>query len=179
MRTMRRAAWMGLICLLGSTVQAQTQSWKTTSDVLAIGLPAAAAALTLQREDGAGTSQLAWTLGTTLLSTQVLKAQLPEERPDHSGNDSFPSGHTAVAFASARFIQKRYGALVHPALLYGAATLTAVARVKAEQHYAGDTVAGAVLGFAWAQYFTESRAGEQVALWPTPQGFALLWQRSW
>lgn len=177
MRRMRRAAWMGLICLLGGAAQAQ--SWKTTSDVLAIGLPAAAAALSLQQQDWAGTGQLAWTLGTTVVSTEVLKSQIQEERPDHSGNDSFPSGHTAVAFASARFIQKRYGAQIHPALLYGAATLTAVARVKADQHYAGDTVAGAVLGYAWAEYCTESRSGQQFALWPTPQGIALWWQRSW
>lgn len=177
MRTMRRAVAMGLIGLLGGTAQAQ--SWKTTSDLLAIGLPATAAALTLHQQDGDGTAQLAWTLGATVVSTQALKSQLPAERPDHSGNDSYPSGHTAVAFASARFIQKRYGTQVHPALLYGAATLTAIARVKAEQHYAGDTVVGAALGYAWAEYCTDSRADQQLALWPTPTGFAVLWQRSW
>lgn len=177
MRTMRRAVAMGLIGLLGGTAQAQ--SWKTTSDLLAIGLPATAAALTLHQQDRDGTGQLAWTLGATVVSTQALKSQLPAERPDHSGNDSYPSGHTAVAFASARFIQKRYGTQVHPALLYGAATLTAIARVKAEQHYAGDTVVGAVLGYAWAEYCTDSRSDQQLALWPTPTGVAVLWQRSW
>lgn len=174
---MRRAAWTGWICLLASTAQAQ--SWQTTSDLLAVGLPAAAAVLTLQEPDRTGTEQLALTLGGTLVSTQVLKSQLPEERPDHSGNDSFPSGHTAVAFAAARFTQKRYGAQIHPALLYGAATLTAVARVKADQHYAGDTLAGAALGYAWAEFCTESRSDQQLALWPTAKGVALLWQRSW
>lgn len=174
---MRRSVWAALIGLLGSTAQAQ--SWKTSSDLLAIGLPATAAALTLHQQDRAGSEQLALTLGGTLLSTQALKTQLPAERPDHSDNDSFPSGHTAVAFASARFIHKRHGAQIHPALLYGAATLTAVARVKADQHYAGDTLAGAALGYLWAEYCTESRTGQQLALWPTPNGVAVRWQRSW
>lgn len=177
MNTMQRAIWAGLIGLLGTAAQAQ--SWKTTSDLLAVGLPATAAALTLQQQDRAGAEQLALTLGGTLLSTQALKTQLPAERPDRSDNDSFPSGHTSVAFASARFIHKRYGTQIHPALLYGAATLTAVARVKAEQHYAGDTVAGAALGFLWAEYATERRDGAQFALWPTPNGLALHWQRHW
>lgn len=177
MRTMRLAAWMALVCLLGSAAQAQ--SWQTASDLLAIGLPATAAALTLYEQDGAGTGQLALTLGGTLVSTQLLKSQIHEERPDRSGDDSFPSGHTAVAFAAARFTQKRYGAQIHPALLYGAATLTAVARVEADQHYAGDTVAGAALGYAWAEFCTESRSDQQLALWPTAGGVALLWQRNW
>jgi len=177
MAKMRRAAWAALLGLLGSTAQAQ--SWKTASDLLAVALPATAAALTLHEQDGAGAAQLALTLGGTLASTQLLKSQLPEERPDRSADDSFPSGHTAVAFAAARFTQKRYGAQIHPALLYGAATLTAVARVKADQHYAGDTVAGAALGYAWAEFCTESRSDQQFAFWPTAGGVALLWQRNW
>lgn len=176
MRTMRLAAWIGLVCWQVSTVHAQ--SWKTTSDVLAIGLPAVAAAYTLKQQDQEGTGQLAWTLGTTLVSAEALKSQIHEERPDRSGDDSFPSGHTAIAFAAARFMHKRYGDEVHPAWLYGAATMTAIARVKAEQHYAGDTVAGAALGYALAEYWTDRRQG-QIAVLPAPHGIALLWQRSW
>ena len=32
----------------------------------------------------------------------ALKAMVKEERPDHSDNQSFPSGHASMAFAAAR-----------------------------------------------------------------------------
>jgi membrane-associated phospholipid phosphatase len=31
-----------------------------------------------------------------------------QERPDGSNNQSFPSGHTALAFASAEFLRREY-----------------------------------------------------------------------
>ncbi|WP_090128835.1 hypothetical protein [Limnohabitans sp. Rim11] len=63
-----------------------------------------------------------------------------EKRPDGSGNDSFPSGQTAIAFAAARFYDKHYATEASP-YLYAAADLTAVARVKADKHYAKDAAA--------------------------------------
>lgn len=38
----------------------------------------------------------------------VLKKVVKEERPDHSDNKSFPSGHAAMAFAAARSIDKEF-----------------------------------------------------------------------
>lgn len=38
----------------------------------------------------------------------VLKAMVKEERPDHSDNKSFSSGHAAMAFAAARSIDKEF-----------------------------------------------------------------------
>jgi len=158
---------------------ANAQSWQTTSDFLAVTLPVFAAVTTLQQSDRDGTVQLALTLGSTLVSTQVLKSQINAVRPDGSGNDSFPSGHTAIAFASARFIQKRYGNDFSPIALYGAATLTAVARVQADKHYWRDTVAGAALGYAMAEYFTVTERGHSLSLLPTSGGLALNWQSIW
>jgi membrane-associated phospholipid phosphatase len=37
-----------------------------------------------------------------------VKAYGKEERPDQSNNLSFPSGHTAIAFASAQFMFREY-----------------------------------------------------------------------
>lgn len=173
----RLCATLLLGSLLGAPAQAQT--WERTSDLLALGLPALAGAYTLQQEDRQGTAQLAGTLGGTLVSTLVLKSQIDAPRPDRSDNESFPSGHTAIAFASARFMHKRYGDAVHPAALYGAAALTALGRVQSDQHYWRDTVAGAALGWAWAEVITEARPAAQLTLLPTVGGLALRWQQAW
>ena len=121
---------------------AGTQTWGNVSDVLAIGLPLAAAGKALSKGDSEGVKELTYSLGSTLLAAQTLKALIHEKRPDGSGNDSFPSGHTAIAFAAARFFDKRYAGEASP-YLYAAAGLTAIARVKADKHYTKDVLAGA------------------------------------
>ena len=57
---------------------------------------------------------------------------------------SFPSGHSAAAFAVASVVAERHRKFAPVA--YGAATLTAYARVSREQHWASDVFAGAALG---------------------------------
>ena len=97
-----------------------TQSWSNVSDVLAIGLPLVAAGKALTSGDNEGVKELTYSLGTTLVAAETLKALIHEKRPDGSGNDSFPSGHTAIAFAAARFMDKRYAPEAYP-FLYAAA----------------------------------------------------------
>lgn len=155
-----------------------TSSWNTASHALALGLPAVAAWSSLRERDTEGALQLTYALGTTLASVGVLKSQITARRPDGSGEDSFPSGHTAIAFASARFMQERYPDAVPPALLYGAAGLTAVARVQADKHHWKDTLVGAALGYALASYWTDARPGApRVLLLPTAKGVMLTWQQ--
>lgn len=86
-----------------------SQSWGNVSDVLAIGLPLAAAGKAFGNGDSEGIKELTYTLGTTFVAAEALKSLIHEKRPDGSGNDSFPSGHTAIAFAAVRFYDKRYG----------------------------------------------------------------------
>ena len=178
MRIFFSAVILSTACLLSPSASAQ--SWNTTSNVLALALPALAGAMTYQQQDWDGASQLTWTLGSTLASTLILKSQIHADRPDRLGNDSFPSGHTAVAFASARFIQKRYANDINPYLLYGAASLTALARVQANQHHWRDVVGGAALGYAMAEFLTESRQDKGLSLLPSPAGgVSLTWMQSW
>jgi hypothetical protein len=68
---------------------------------------------------------------------------------------SFPSGHTSMAFTAAAaytsMLSRRHQVGSHVAevaLLFGAATATAVLRVVAHRHFPTDVVAGAVLGSA-------------------------------
>ncbi|NQW66956.1 MAG: hypothetical protein HQ455_07060, partial [Burkholderiales bacterium] len=52
--------------------------------------------------------------GVSFAATTVLKNSIHAARPDGSDNKSFPSGHTAVAFAAVRYMDKRYGAELAP-----------------------------------------------------------------
>ena len=77
------------------------------------------------------------------------KYSLKEMRPDGSTNNSFPSGHTATAFASATILHKEYGltrSLWYSVAGYGFATMTGVMRVMNNRHWASDIVCGAGLG---------------------------------
>ena len=152
------------------------QTWGHVSDALAIGLPLLAAGNAFGKGDSEGVKELTYTLGATLAATTALKSLIHEQRPDGSGNDSFPSGHTAIAFAAARFIDKRYASEASP-YLYAAAGLAALARVKADKHYAKDVLVGAGLGYAAAEYFTRPIAGGAVSLMPGKSGVAVLWQK--
>jgi membrane-associated phospholipid phosphatase len=152
------------------------QTWGHVSDALAVGLPLLAAGTAFGKGDSQGVKELTYSLGATLAATTALKSLIHEQRPDGSGNDSFPSGHTAIAFAAARFIDKRYAPEASP-YLYAAAGLTALARVKADKHFTKDVVAGAALGFASAEYFTRPIAGGAVSLMPGKSGFAVVWQK--
>ena len=78
---------------------------------------------------------------------------ISEERPDHSDNHSFPSGHAAMAFAAARSIDKefRMESVWIPIAGYAAVTAIGVERVLSDRHHWYDVVAGAGLGLGAAE----------------------------
>jgi membrane-associated phospholipid phosphatase len=63
-----------------------------------------------------------------------------------SGDDSFPSGHAAVSFATAAVFADRFDQPV-PAIAYGLATAVALSRVYNDKHFLSDVAAGSVLGW--------------------------------
>ena len=69
-------------------------------------------------------------------------------RPDDSNNYSFPSGHTAQAFATATFMSKEYGdqSIWYSVGAYGMATTVGVMRVLNNRHWISDVLAGAGIG---------------------------------
>ncbi len=83
----------------------------------------------------------------------ALKAIVKEERPDHSDNKSFPSGHATMAFAAARSIDKEFrkDCIWIPIAGYAAATAIGVERVVNNHHHWYDVVAGAGLGIGAAE----------------------------
>ena len=72
-------------------------------------------------------------------------------------------------------MDKRYDSEASP-YLYAVAGFTALARVKADKHYAHDVLAGAGLGYVSAEYFTHPMSGGAVSLMPSKSGLAVFWQ---
>ena len=83
----------------------------------------------------------------------VLKTTINEERPDHSDNKSFPSGHAAIAFAVARSIDKQFrkDCIWIPIAGYATATALGIERVASDRHHWYDVVAGAGIGLGAAE----------------------------
>ena len=130
-------------------------TWADISDVGVFTLAGSALILPMARDDWEGARQAAYSLGTAEAISLLGKASIHEQRPDQSDNNSFPSGHSAVAFASATTIYKRYGWEVGmPA--YALATLTASARVAARKHHWYDAAAGAAIGSVSGWFFTDA-----------------------
>jgi len=82
------------------------------------------------------------------ITVNVTKNLAGEIRPDGSNNLSFPSGHTATAFASAEFLRQEYKdvSVWYGIAGYAAAAATGYLRISNNKHWAGDVVAGAGIG---------------------------------
>lgn len=125
----------------------------TSTDVIALALPVAALAGTLIEQDWQGLVQGAYTAAATAGATFILKYTVKERRPDGSNFHSFPSGHSAVSFATATYLQRRYGwKFGVPA--YALASYVAWGRCFARKHHWWDVVAGGAIGAGSALIFT-------------------------
>ncbi len=78
-----------------------------------------------------------------------IKYTASELRPDGSTYNSWPSGHTATAFAGATILHKEYGLTRSPWYSiagYTVATATGVMRVLNNRHWVSDVLSGAGIG---------------------------------
>ena len=88
---------------------------------------------------------------STVISAAIvvpLKRITNIERPDGSGNNSFPSGHTTTAFAAAEFLREEYNDVSpwYGVVGYGVAAATGILRLYNDKHWVSDVVAGAGFG---------------------------------
>jgi hypothetical protein len=97
-------------------------------------------------------------LALTWGSVWALKLLIDADRPG-GGDYSFPSGHTATAFAVASVLSGHFGWKVGvPA--YVLATGTGLARVEERRHYSRDVIFGAAIGLVVGSEVTSrSRLG--------------------
>lgn len=123
------------------------------------------------------------------ISTEVLKVAFRRERPGpgvpkDNWNDhglSFPSGHTAAAFAIGTVLaesgnDKRRA--LRRTVGYGLGVVMGYQRVNHDAHWFSDTVAGAAIGIATAKFVLRRREGTeprgQVLVLPADGGGAML-----
>ncbi len=80
--------------------------------------------------------------------TQGLKYSVAYPRPDGMGQESFPSGHTSLAFTGAALLAHEYGGRSgwYSVGGYGAATTVGALRVLKNRHWLADVLFGAGVG---------------------------------
>jgi membrane-associated phospholipid phosphatase len=86
-----------------------------------------------------------------------------------SGASSFPSGHTAVAFALATAVADQTRDGWSDYVLDGAATLTALSRINDNRHWTSDVLVGGLVGHFSARWVTRRMGPLRV----TPAGLSV------
>jgi hypothetical protein len=83
-----------------------------------------------------------------LALTYSFKSITNVKRPDDTDVESFPSGHTAQAFATATFMAKEYRdqSVWYAVGAYGIATTVGAMRILNNRHWVSDVLAGAGIG---------------------------------
>jgi len=98
--------------------------------------------------------------------THSLKYAVHRTRPDGSTNNSFPSGHTSVSFASATVLQREFGWKVGlPA--YAIASYIGMSRVEGKRHFTSDVLFGAAIGVMAGRAATIDIAGKRFLVAPS------------
>lgn len=170
------ASAVALASLLGAT-QAPADTIETLGSIGAIALPASGLVAAALHKDEKGALQLAESYGTAMAVVYILKPVVDRQRPDGGGH-SFPSGHSASAFAGAAFLQRRYGwSYGIPA--YAVATFVAYSRVESKRHWTSDVIAGGAIGIAGNLVFTHRRSTVTVLPAMVPRGAGLTLDVRW
>ncbi|MEK7380346.1 MAG: phosphatase PAP2 family protein [Gemmatimonadota bacterium] len=118
------------------------------------------------------------------IATVALKTLIGRERPYVSGspsrfqpfdfkfkNESFPSGHTAMAFALATTFAAETPDRLSDVFFYFGATMTGLSRIHDDRHWLTDVVAGAGVGYLAGRWAT--RAHRRIPLSAGPGGVML------
>ncbi len=152
---MGKRIWLVLVLvgLLGSR-----DGWagsEGVGEVVAVAIPLAGLGVIALDHDLSGGYQLLASLATTAAVTYGLNEAIDKETPE--GDDgAFPSGHSAISFAGATYLQRRYGCRYGiPA--YAAAAFVGWSRIDSDRHDLADVLGGAALGTGLAFLLTDRK----------------------
>lgn len=164
------AAAMGCRAQEVVEINSTRQAVKRTGDALLVAMPLATLTAVIVERDWQGLKQATFSTATTLGASYLLKYTVHKMRPDRSDNHAFPSAHTAVMFANAAFVQRRYGwKFGVPA--YVLATYVGWSRTYAKKHDWWDVVTGAAIGAGSSYIFTRPFAKKHnLAMAPVSDG---------
>ena len=165
----------GALALLSCQAHA-LDSITRNANLLTIGLPTFAAGMSLINDDTAGVVQLIKSEAVTLGIVQVLKTSTHQMRPNGKDDKSFPSGHTAVAFSAAQYMQMK-GGWEYGMPAYLAASYVANARVEAREHRWRDVAAGAATGMLTTYYLTDANSDRRFGMSWTGRSASILFQQ--
>jgi len=170
---------MAALILFAASGAYAGDGFESYGDIVQIALPVTALAMTVAYDKREGAIQFAKAFMAAEAATYGLKYSINSRRPN-GGDHSFPSGHTAAAFAGASFIQQRYGS-EYGIPAYIAATLVGVSRITSDNHYLQDVVAGAAIGIGANLIFTKRFEGKNIAVTPVSlnKGAVLLLSYNW
>jgi Capsule assembly protein Wzi/PAP2 superfamily len=114
----------------------------------------------------------------SLVLSESLKYGLGRARPYDGaggggffqGGTSFPSEHAAAAWSIASVVAHEYPGPLTKVLVYGAATLVSLSRVRSKDHFPSDVVVGALLGQlagyqAYSRYHDPELSGDPWTSW--------------
>jgi len=172
-----RTSTLVLLVTLAGAGEAPADTVETLGTIGSIALPAAGLVAAATHKDRKGALQLAEAYGSAMAVVYVLKPLVDRTRPD-GGSQSFPSGHTASAFAGAAFLQRRYG-WGYGAPAYVVATFVGWSRVESKRHWTSDVIAGGAIGIAGNLVFT--RRWSKVVVQPVvvSRGAGLVLHATW
>ncbi len=136
-------------------------SIERAGDFIQVAIPVAGLSYTYYSNDVPGREQFWRSYLSSLSLTYLLKYTIDKKRPNGHCCESFPSGHTASAFAGAMFIQQRYGAKFGvPSLIL--ASFVGYSRVYAKKHFWEDVIAGAFISTVANLILTDKRADNNI-----------------
>nr|WP_307189203.1 YjbH domain-containing protein [Massilia sp. UBA6681] len=167
-----------------------TEAWDKAGKAMPavlVGAAAGAVAFGDARMQNIGIISLESVVGAAALSMAtkrlVGRARPHEElgrwsRASKRSDASFPSNHSAVAFAAVTPFAQEYDA----PWLYGLATAGSLGRSAGRQHWVSDVVAGGVLGYAvgsWLWQAQRDNPRSHFAVSPGPKSLSVAWSGSY
>lgn len=157
----RAAGFVAAGLAAASGASALADAVEEAGNILKYAMPIGAAGIAISKDDEDGLLEMSVSYVGAMGTAYGLKSVVREWRPDHSDRRSFPSDSATSAFASAAFLDKRYG--WHYGLpAYALASFVAYSRVEADKHHWQDVAAGAAIGWTFNQLVTTHETGVSI-----------------